>query len=123
MVVLGSVEHQYPSNARGILVALGGPGHHGAFAQPPSCPQSPLTSLSTSSTSTSAKTDPYILLAPHLDQLRISLGSFKASLNATAQYYFLHSSKQLRPLLVLLFARATNGLGQGFPEVSGLQTM
>ena len=28
-----------------------------------------------------------------------------------ANYYFLHPSKQLRSLLVLLFARATNGLG------------
>lgn len=28
-----------------------------------------------------------------------------------AEYYFLHPSKQLRSLLVLLFARATNGLG------------
>ncbi|KAG1738681.1 isoprenoid synthase domain-containing protein [Suillus paluster] len=45
------------------------------------------------------------------------LGSSHPSLNAIAQYYFLHPSKQLRPLLVLLFARATNGLGAEFPQV------
>jgi hexaprenyl-diphosphate synthase len=103
------------SNARRIEVLRR---QHSALAHPQSRPQSPSTS---SSTSTSAKTDPYTLLAPHLDQLRTSLltllGSSHPSLNAIAQYYFLHPSKQLRPLLVLLFARATNGLGQGFPEV------
>lgn len=66
--------------------------------------------------------DPYVLLAPHLEQMRTSLltllGSSHPSLNAIAQYYFLHPSKQLRPLLVLLFARATNGLGADFPQVN-----
>ncbi|KAG0698445.1 isoprenoid synthase domain-containing protein [Suillus ampliporus] len=91
--------------------------HHSALAQPQTRP-SPAPQ---SQTPTPPKTDPYALLAPHLDQLRTSLltllGSSHPSLNAIAQYYFLHPSKQLRPLLVLLFARATNGLGAGFPEV------
>ena len=42
------------------------------------------------------------------------LGSSVPSLNDIAKYYFLHPSKQLRPLLVLLFAQATNGLGSGW---------
>ncbi|KIK47417.1 hypothetical protein CY34DRAFT_799367 [Suillus luteus UH-Slu-Lm8-n1] len=86
--------------------------HHSALAQPHACP----------APSTSAKTDPYVFLAPHLEQMRTSLltllGSSHPSLNAIAQYYFLHPSKQLRPLLVLLFARATNGLGAEFPQVN-----
>ncbi|KZP03872.1 hypothetical protein FIBSPDRAFT_682874, partial [Athelia psychrophila] len=40
------------------------------------------------------------------------LGSSHPSLSEIAKYYFLHPSKQLRPLIVLLFAQATNGLGQ-----------
>ncbi|KAH7930439.1 terpenoid synthase [Leucogyrophana mollusca] len=60
--------------------------------------------------------DPYTLLTPELNQLRTSLlsllGSSHPSLSEIAQYYFLHPSKQLRPLLVLLFSRATNSLGR-----------
>ncbi|KAJ7620780.1 isoprenoid synthase domain-containing protein [Mycena rosella] len=51
--------------------------------------------------------DPAALVAPELDHLRQSL---------LAKYYFLHPSKQMRPLLVLLFARATNGLGEHWRE-------
>ncbi|OJA12380.1 hypothetical protein AZE42_07543 [Rhizopogon vesiculosus] len=105
------------SNARRIVPLRR---HHSALAHPQARPQSPSTCPSTS-TPAPAKTDPYALLAPHLDQLRTSLltllGSSHPSLDAIAQYYFLHPSKQLRPVLVLLFARATNGLGEGFPEV------
>ncbi|KAF8665503.1 hypothetical protein AX16_000518 [Volvariella volvacea WC 439] len=59
--------------------------------------------------------DPYTLLAPELEQLRKSLlnllGNTHPGLNEIAQCYFLRPTKQLRPLLVLLFSRATNGLG------------
>lgn len=59
--------------------------------------------------------DPYAGLAPELTRLRHTLlhllGSSHPSLTQIAQYYFLQPSKQLRPLIVLLFARATNGLG------------
>ncbi|TBU50022.1 isoprenoid synthase domain-containing protein [Dichomitus squalens] len=62
--------------------------------------------------------DPYKLVAPQLQQLRETLlnllGSSHPSLTEIAQYYFLHPSKQLRPLLVLLFSQATNGLGSGW---------
>lgn len=62
--------------------------------------------------------DPYTILAPELTHLRETLltllGSSHPGLSEIAKYYFLHPSKQLRPLLVLLFARATNGLGQGW---------
>ena len=68
-----------------------------------------------SSTSTAPPLDPYALLAPELTHLRHNLlhllGSSHPTLTHTAKYYFLQPSKQLRPLLVLLFARATNGLG------------
>ncbi len=79
--------------------------------------------LSTSPNVQTAKTprpDPYKLLAPQLNQLRETLlsllGSSHPSLTDIAQYYFLHPSKQLRPLLVLLFSKATNGLGSGWRE-------
>ncbi|TFK94982.1 terpenoid synthase [Polyporus arcularius HHB13444] len=62
--------------------------------------------------------DPYKLVAPELQQLRETLldllGSSHPSLTEIAKYYFLHPSKQLRPLLVLLFSQATNGLGGGW---------
>jgi hexaprenyl-diphosphate synthase len=64
--------------------------------------------------------DPHALVAPELAHLRETLlnllGSSHPSLTEIAKYYFLHPSKQLRPLLVLLFARATNGLGGRYRE-------
>ena len=39
------------------------------------------------------------------------LGSSHPGLTEIASYYFLHPSKQLRPLLVLLWSQAANGLG------------
>jgi len=44
------------------------------------------------------------------------MGSAHPGLTQIAEYYFLQPSKQLRPLLVLLFSRATNGLGQGWRQ-------
>jgi hexaprenyl-diphosphate synthase len=62
-----------------------------------------------------SRPDPYLLLKPQLDLLKEKLlnlvGSAHPALTDIAEYYFLHPSKQLRPLLILLFARATNGLG------------
>ncbi|CCM03760.1 uncharacterized protein FIBRA_05906 [Fibroporia radiculosa] len=62
--------------------------------------------------------DPYKLLAPQLHNVRETLlnllGSAHPGLSEIAKYYFLHPSKQLRPLLVLLFSQATNGLGNGW---------
>jgi hexaprenyl-diphosphate synthase len=39
------------------------------------------------------------------------MGSAHPGLTQIAEYYFLQPSKQLRPLLVLLFSKATNGIG------------
>lgn len=77
--------------------------------------------VSTSSTATKPKRpDPHALVAPQLKHLRETLlnllGSSHPSLTEIAQYYFLHPSKQLRPLLVLLFSQATNGLGRRWEE-------
>lgn len=62
-----------------------------------------------------SRPDPYSLVAPELARLRETLlnllGSSHPSLTEIAKYYFLHPSKQLRPMLVLLFSQATNGLG------------
>lgn len=70
--------------------------------------------------STLTRIDPYKILAPELSSLRSTLlrllGSSHPSLTSIAEYYFLHPSKQLRPLLVLLFSNATNGLGGDWGE-------
>ena len=83
---------------------------HIAPIRPPSVDSQPRPQQLPSTT-----TDPYASLAPELTRLRHTLlhllGSSHPSLTQIAEYYFLHPSKQLRPLLVLLFARATNGLG------------
>ena len=59
--------------------------------------------------------DPYALVTSELVHIRKSMISMldtaHPGLVEIADYYFLHPSKQLRSLLVLLFARATNGLG------------
>jgi hexaprenyl-diphosphate synthase len=64
------------------------------------------------------RVDPFDLVTPELSHLRTSLltllGSAHPGLTSIAEYYFLQPSKQLRPLLVLLFAHATNGLGAGW---------
>ncbi|ESK94395.1 hexaprenyl pyrophosphate synthetase [Moniliophthora roreri MCA 2997] len=63
--------------------------------------------------------DPFSLVAPELARVRESLvhllGSAHPSLDEIAKYYFLRPSKQLRPLIVLLFSQATNGLGKNWP--------
>lgn len=69
-----------------------------------------------SSQNKATRPDPFVLLAPQLSELRISLLSLLESgnpaLSEITRYYFLHPSKQIRPLIVLLFSRATNGLGR-----------
>lgn len=65
-----------------------------------------------------ASADPFTLLAPELTYVRDTLaslvGSSHPALTEIASYYLQLPGKQLRPLLVLLFARATNSLGSGF---------
>lgn len=72
-----------------------------------------------SSSSPLATPDPFALVAPELAQIRTDLvhllGSAHPGLDEIASYYFLRPSKQLRPLLILLFAQATNGLGRDWP--------
>src|SRR5260221_9746064 len=57
----------------------------------------------------SASVDPFDLVSTELTHLRTSLltllGSTHPGLTSIAEYYFLQPSKQLRPLLVLLFAQ------------------
>ncbi|CAA7263634.1 unnamed protein product [Cyclocybe aegerita] len=59
--------------------------------------------------------DPFSILAPQLADLRTSLlsmlGSGHPAVTEITKYYFLHPSKQIRPVIVLLMAQATNGLG------------
>lgn len=64
---------------------------------------------------THARSDPFALVASELTQIRERLlsllGSAHPDLHTTAEYFFLQPSVQLRSLLILLFSRATNGLG------------
>ena len=64
--------------------------------------------------------DPFALVAPHLARLRSDvlniLPSGHPALSEITKYYFLHPSKQIRPVLVLLFSLATNGLGGDWPR-------
>lgn len=82
-------------------------------------PTAPTQTHATTS-STKPTVDPYKLLDAELTQIRTSLirllGSSHPGLTSIAEYYFKHPSKQLRPLIVLLFSQATNGLGRGWDE-------
>lgn len=64
--------------------------------------------------------DPFKLLAKELDHLRTDLLSLVPSSNpgltAIARYYFESAGKHLRPVLILLFAKAANGLASGWNE-------
>lgn len=68
----------------------------------------------------SSSVDPFLLLNSELLNVRGRLlhllGSAHPGLNELAKNYFLHPSQQLRPLLVLLFSRATNGLSHSWSE-------
>ncbi|KAL5533754.1 hypothetical protein ACEPAG_214 [Sanghuangporus baumii] len=86
----------------------------------PSRAQSATSSPTKTKVGPATRVDPYKYLAPELASLRKTLlhllGSSHPSLTKIAEYYFLQPSKQIRPLLVLLFARATNGLGADWDE-------
>ncbi|KAF8640835.1 hypothetical protein AX17_000484 [Amanita inopinata Kibby_2008] len=62
-----------------------------------------------------ARLDAFSLVSTELAQIRqrllALLGSTHPGLTDTAAYYFIRPSVQLRSLLILLFSRATNGLG------------
>ncbi|TFK77509.1 terpenoid synthase [Pluteus cervinus] len=64
---------------------------------------------------TTTKPDPFTLLSSELSQVQGNLlnllGAAHPGLDQVVQCYFLNPAKQIRPLLVLLFSRATNGLG------------
>ncbi|KAG6842403.1 hypothetical protein C0991_007533 [Blastosporella zonata] len=70
--------------------------------------------------------DAYSLVAPDLQHLRSSLlgllGSAHPGLSEIARYYFVQPSQQMRSLLVLLFAHATNGLGTSWPAKDSTAT-
>ncbi|KAJ3999955.1 isoprenoid synthase domain-containing protein [Lentinula boryana] len=72
------------------------------------------------SSSTLSQPDPFALVASELSRIRTDLvhllGSAHPGLDEIASYYFLRPSKQLRPLIILLFAQATNGLGRDWPS-------
>ncbi|KAK8849749.1 hypothetical protein IAR55_005084 [Kwoniella newhampshirensis] len=79
---------------------------------PPSAP---------SSSTTTSLDDPLSAINAEIGDLKSSLwrmlGSSNSSLDTVAKYYFQAEGKHLRPLLVLLMAQATNGLGgRGWEE-------
>ncbi|KAG9013628.1 coq1 putative hexaprenyl diphosphate synthase [Tulasnella sp. JGI-2019a] len=67
-----------------------------------------------------ARPDPFKILAPQVSDLQQNLvrliGSAHPSLTDIASYYFSLPGKQLRPLLVFLISRATNGLASGWSD-------
>ena len=62
-----------------------------------------------------SRPDPFTLVSPLLSSLRTSLLTMLASghpaITEITKYYFSSPSKQVRPVIVLLFSQATNGLG------------
>ncbi len=64
--------------------------------------------------------DPHALVASEIAHIRKCLlgllGTTHPGLADVAEYYFLQPSKQLRSILVLLFARATNGCGSNWDQ-------
>ncbi|PBK67209.1 terpenoid synthase [Armillaria solidipes] len=76
--------------------------------------------LSRAGISSYTRPDPFVLLASQLAQVRSALfdllGSSSPALDEIAKYYFLQPSKQLRPLIILLLAQATNGLAKNWEQ-------
>ncbi|QRV80336.1 farnesyl-diphosphate synthase [Ceratobasidium sp. AG-Ba] len=67
--------------------------------------------------------DPFKYLAKDLEHLREDLFSLVPSsqpeLTSVARYYFESAGKHIRPVLILLFAKAANGLASGWDEKCG----
>lgn len=65
-----------------------------------------------------SRPDPFKIMAPQVSELHGNLvrllGSSHPTLTDVAAYYFSLQGKQLRPLLVFLMSRATNGLASGW---------
>lgn len=89
-------------------------------AQNPPPPTSSLVS-SSSQTQKPIIRDPLELVGKELSSLRSNvsslLGSGHPSLDTIAKYYFQAEGKHVRPLMVLLMARATNGHSPLWPEL------
>ncbi|KAF8642458.1 hypothetical protein AX16_009459 [Volvariella volvacea WC 439] len=70
---------------------------------------------STATPTAKQRVDPFALTGPTLASLRTSilpiLTSGHPALSELTSYYFLHPSKQIRPLIIVLLSLATNGLG------------
>ncbi|TRM61538.1 hypothetical protein BD626DRAFT_405418, partial [Schizophyllum amplum] len=99
--------------------------HYYALAQkltthpaPPPPPPPPLSHASAAH----VRPDPYALLAPELLLIRNNLcgllGSAHPGLHDAARDFLSQPAQKLRPLLVLLFAQATNGVGRGWRAVA-----
>lgn len=92
-----------------------------AVTKPLSPPaQTPIPPRSTYRDPIPEPVDPFTLLAPEIKYVKETLlnllGSSHPALSDIASYYFGLPGKQLRPLLVLLFASATNGFGSKYSE-------
>lgn len=116
--MLTTTRRRLLSNApRGISCRRSFQGLAAQSLRKPTASSSPSPNLLAANTRATS-VDPFQLVSPELQHLRTSLltllGSTHPGLTDIAEYYFLQPSKQLRPLLVLLFAHATNGLGQNW---------
>ncbi|WWC92879.1 uncharacterized protein L201_007841 [Kwoniella dendrophila CBS 6074] len=96
---------------------------HSILTPPPSSSSSSSSaSASSSSLIATSLDDPLSVINSEIGNLKSSLfrmlGSSNSSLDKVAKYYFQAEGKHLRPLLVLLIAQATNGLGgKGWEKV------
>ncbi|KAK0520635.1 coq1 putative hexaprenyl diphosphate synthase [Tilletia horrida] len=100
----------------------------GAPSVGPSAPSASLSSFASASPSSSSASPPPL---PHIDPLRMIktelaslrssvsrlLGSGHPALDTIAKYYFQAEGKHIRPQIVLLMARATNGLSPLWPQI------
>ncbi len=87
-----------------------------SFTRVTQSPESPLAGSSVPlEAPLRSRPDPFKILSEELAGLRTDLLTLLRSgdpvLNQITEYYFLHPSKLIRPLLVLLVSQATNGLG------------
>lgn len=76
--------------------------------------------VSRTNASVKVRPDPFSQVAPELAQIKSGLvsllGAGHPALDQVAKYYFSRPSKHLRPLLILLFSQATNGLGTNWSQ-------
>jgi hexaprenyl-diphosphate synthase len=112
--------HSFRQHREALRIKISGPLLLYAQVEPKLSREQEAISIPQPSIQACQRIEPHSLVASELSYIRKCLlsllGTSHPGLADAAQYYFLQPSMQIRSLLVLLFARATNGFGRNWQQ-------